>query len=61
MKGRYGAALPLQAPGSAAEQTALMDFRFTCITRFRPCESEARHPAASRWYLDKQKFAAPTR
>jgi hypothetical protein len=24
-----------------AEQSALMDFRFSCITQFRPCETEA--------------------
>jgi hypothetical protein len=39
----------------AAEQSALMDFRFGCITRFSPCESEDQIlPEAQRLWQEQQ-------
>jgi hypothetical protein len=39
----------------AAEQSALMDFRFGCITRFSPCETEDQIlPEALRMWQEQQ-------
>ena len=39
----------------AAEQSALMDFRLGCITRFSPCESEDQIlPEAQRIWQEQQ-------
>jgi hypothetical protein len=61
MKGRYGLLFHFKPQESAAEQASLMDFRFTCITRFRPCESEHDILPEDVLISDAQKPAPPTR
>jgi hypothetical protein len=44
-----------------AEQTALMDFNFSCITRFKPCESEGQIlPEALRTWQERE-LSGPSR
>ncbi|MDP9052583.1 MAG: hypothetical protein M3O31_17960 [Acidobacteriota bacterium] len=45
----------------SAEQAALMDFDFSCITRFKPCESEGQilPEAFSMW--QEQQLSSPSR
>lgn len=40
MKGPYGLEITYTPDESPAERAALMDFRFSCLTKFIPCESE---------------------
>jgi hypothetical protein len=44
-----------------AEQSALMDFRFDCITRFRPCESQADILPEALRLLQERQLSGPTR
>jgi hypothetical protein len=47
---------------NSAEQSALMDFRFNCITRFQPCESQADIlPEALRMLQERQLTVVPAR
>jgi hypothetical protein len=40
MKGPYGLEISFLPQENPSEKAALMEFRFSCITRFVPCESE---------------------
>jgi hypothetical protein len=48
MKGLYGLKISFMPQEPAAEKEKYMDFRFSCITQFSPCQSESEIlPAAS--------------
>jgi hypothetical protein len=40
MKGPYGVMVKFKPDEAPAEKAALMDFHFSCITKFSPCHSE---------------------
>jgi len=44
-----------------AEQSLLMDFRFTCITRLRPCENQGEILPEGLRMLQEQELSAPSR
>jgi hypothetical protein len=60
-KGAYGVTAQFLPQEDPAEQTRLMDFQFTCITRFSPCLSEGDILPEAQRNLDEQEHSPGTR
>jgi hypothetical protein len=54
MKGPWGLIVKFIPDESSSEQSALMDFRFSCITQFFPCQSE-REVLPEGWQMVRQQ------
>ena len=59
-KGPYGITIYFLPQEDPAEQTRLMDFQLTCVTRFHPCRDEGDIQPEARRMLDEEE-PAPTR